>query len=73
LSPKEKGSEYVEIDVPSTSKAEKKADKLNPYPKMDKKNIFEEPVVIREALTLLYTEFVREGEGDNLRDVFGKL
>ena len=40
---------------------------------MDKKNIFEEPVVIREALTLLYTEFAREGEGDNLRDVFGKL
>jgi hypothetical protein len=60
------------------SKAEGKADKLNPYPKnpsegpVEGKTTLNEPAVIAQARSLLYTRFAKEGEENNLRDAFGK-
>ena len=60
------------------SKAEGRADKLNPYPKtpsngpVEGKTTINEPAVIAQARSLLYTRFAKEGEDNNLRDAFGK-
>lgn len=60
------------------SKVEGRADKLNPYPKTlsegpeEGKTTINEPAVIAQARSLLYTRFAKEGEENNLHDAFGK-